>query len=284
MRNALTIDVEEYFQAHAYEKVIDSATWDRLPARVVDNTQRILRLLAEHGTRATFFILGWVADRHPDLVRRIADAGHEIGSHGYAHRLVYRQTPAEFGDDIGRALEALRRAGSPDGVLGYRAPGFSLNDESLWALDVLRAHGLRYDSSLQPVAGGKGSLRGKRCGVAGASRFADRLAGLWEFPVSTVRWAGRNWPVAGGGYFRLMPLWLTRAAIRRINAEGRPAVVYLHPWEFDPEEPRVPGVSAVAQFRHRVNLDKTEGRLRRLLRRGSFGPLREVFAAELGQA
>lgn len=288
MRNALTIDVEEYFQAHAYEKVVGRAAWDRLPARVVDNTRRILALLAEHRTHATFFVLGWVADRHPALVREIAARGHELASHGYGHELVYRQTRAEFADDLGRSLAAIRRAlgngASGDRtVLGYRAPSFSLTDDCRWALDVLGEHGLRYDSSVQPAAGTGSRLRGgKRAGLTGAGRFAARIGErLWEFPVSTVRLAGRNWPVAGGGWFRLLPLAVTRRAIARINREGRPAVVYLHPWEFDPAEPEVPGAAALSRFRHRLNLHKTEARLRRLLAEGAFGPMREVFAAEL---
>ena len=225
MRNALTIDVEEYFQAHAYAKVIDRADWERIPGRVVANVRRLLALLAAHGTRATFFVLGWVADRHPEVVREIAAAGHEVGSHGYAHQLLDRQGPEEFADDLARSLAAIGCAlGRPGALLGYRAPGFSLTPRTLWALDILRAHGIRYDSSLQPVLTRRGN------GAYGASRFATRLdAGLWEFPVSTVRLAGYNCPVAGGAYFRLLPLWVTRRAIERINAEGRPAVVYLHP-------------------------------------------------------
>jgi len=286
MRNALSIDVEEYFHAHAYEDVVERAEWGGLPGRVRANTRRLLALLAEHGTRATFFVLGWVAERHPELVREIAAAGHEVGSHGYAHQLLYRQTPAEFAHDLARSLAAIRHALGTDVVLGYRAPGFSLTDDSLWALDVLRAHGVRYDSSLQPVGAGRASrLRGrKRSGVSGAGRFAARLAGgLWEFPASTLRLLGRNWPVAGGGWFRLLPLWATRAAIARINAEGQPAIVYLHPWEIDPEEPPVPRAPALARVRHRLNLDRTEARLRGLLACGEFGPLREVFAAELAE-
>ena len=209
MRNALTIDVEEYFQAHAYAKVIDRADWERIPGRVVANVRRLLALLAEHGTRATFFVLGWVADRHPELVREIAAAGHEVGSHGYAHQLVDRQGPEEFAADLARSLAAIGRAlGQPGALLGYRAPGFSLTARTLWALDILRAQGIRYDSSLQPMLTRRGN------GAYGASRFATRLdAGLWEFPVSTVRLAGWNCPVAGGAYFRLLPLWVTRRPI-----------------------------------------------------------------------
>ena len=279
MRNALTIDVEEYFQAHAYAKVIDRSDWERIPGRVVANVRRLLALLAEHGTRATFFVLGWVADRHPELVREIAAAGHEVGSHGYAHQLVDRQAPEEFAADLARSLAAIGRAlGQPGALLGYRAPGFSLTARTLWALDILRAQGIRYDSSLQPMLTRRGN------GAYGASRFATRLnAGLWEFPVSTVRLAGWNCPVAGGAYFRLLPLWVTRRPIDRINAEGRPAVVYLHPWEMDPEEPDVPGAPLPARARHRLNLGRTEARLRSLLGERAFGPLCEVFAAELGK-
>lgn len=288
MRNALTIDVEEHFQAHAYEKLIDRSTWDRLPSRVVRNTERVLQVLADHGTHATFFVLGWVAERHPELVRAIAGAGHEVGSHGYAHQLLYRQSPSDFADDLERSLATIRQAlGGGDRPLGYRAPGFSLTDDTLWALDILRAHGIAYDSSLQPLdmRGGSALRGGKRVGVAGASRFAARVGGgLWEFPVSTVRLAGRNWPVAGGGYFRLFPLWVTRRAIRRINAEGQPAIVYLHPWELDPGEPRVAQAPTLSSLRHRVNLGRTESRLRRLLGAGEFGPLRDVFAEQLRAA
>ncbi len=289
--NALTIDVEEHFQAHAYEGAVAGAAWEDQPSRVVANTRRILDLLAAHGTRATFFILGWVADRHPELVQEIVAGGHEIGSHSYAHRLIYRQTPAEFGADLERSLTAIRRAagGGTVRLLGYRAPAFSLTAESLWALAILRHHGLRYDSSIVPVSPRtgrwSGALRGgKRYGIPDASRFATRLEGqLWEFPPSTVRLAGRTWPVGGGGYFRLFPLWLTRRALRRINAEGQPAVVYLHPWEFDPEPPATDHMPMLARFRHGVNRHRTEARLHTLLGELRFAPLREVFAAQLAE-
>jgi polysaccharide deacetylase family protein (PEP-CTERM system associated) len=287
MVNVLTIDVEEYFHAHAYDQVIDRRSWDRLPSRVAANTRRVLSILRAHDTRATFFVLGWVAERHPDLVREIVADGHEVGTHGHAHELLYRQTREEFAADLTRALDALGAAGGTRApVLGYRAPAFSLTDDSRWALEVLRAHGIRYDSSLLPLAHGNGAHRsalrgGKQYGISGAARFAARLDDLWEFPVSTVSFGGRNWSVAGGGLFRLLPLWVNRRMIDRINAEGQPAIVYLHPWEFDPDEPEVPGAPALARFRHRVNLDKTEGRLRRLLGERRFAPVREVFAAEL---
>jgi polysaccharide deacetylase family protein (PEP-CTERM system associated) len=284
--NAMTVDVEDYFHVSAFDGILPRGQWDSLESRVVRNTERLLELFGESRVTATFFVLGWVAERHPELVRDILAGGHELGTHGYAHHLVYRQTPAEFAADLEASLAALQRAaGGADGVLGYRAPAFSLTDETRWALRIVRDHGLRYDSSILPVAPRQAALRGgKRYGMSGASRFAMRVPeGLWEFPLSTVRLGGRNLPVVGGGWFRILPLWLTRRAIRRINAEGQPAVLYLHPWEMDPEEPPVAGAPRLARFRHRVNVGRTEGRLRTLLREGPFGPLREVFAAQLGQ-
>lgn len=291
MLNALTIDVEEFFHAHAYEGVIDRGTWDRQPSRVVDNTRRILDLLVEHDTRATFFVLGWVAERHPGLVAEIAARGHEVATHGHAHQLVYRQSREEFTEDVTAALAAIHRAlGDERPILGYRAPAFSVTNDTLWALDVLDELGFRYDSSVLPLALGSRTrtsrLRGgKRSGVAGVSRFASKLRGdLWEFPLSTVAVGSRNYTVAGGGMFRLLPLWATRRCIRRINADGHPAIVYLHPWEFDPDEPEVPAAPTLARVRHRLNLAKTEARLARLLATMSFGPLRDVFATELAVA
>lgn len=293
MLNALSIDVEEHFQAHAYENALAGATWESHPSRVVANTRRILALLAEHGTRATFFVLGSVAERHPELVREIVAGGHEVASHGFAHQPIYRQTPEEFRADLERSLAAITRAagvnGSTASLLGYRAPAFSVTRECRWALGILRQLGLRYDSSILPVAAGEGrwarALRGgKRYGIGEASRFAARLGdGLWEFPVSTVRVAGRTWPVGGGGYFRLFPLWLTRRALGRINREGQPAVIYLHPWEFDRDPPAVAHLAPLARFRHHVNLHRTEDRLRTLLAEMRFGPLCEVFAAQLAE-
>ena len=282
MLNALSIDVEEHFQVHAFERIVRRDAWDRFPSRVVANVRRILRLLDRHKVRATFFVLGWVADRQPEVVREIAAAGHEIGTHGYWHELIYRQSRDAFADDLARSLDALRRAQADGGperpVLGYRAPSFSITRRSLWALEVLAEQGLRYDSSIFPLAGHD------RYGIADAPRFAHRpLPGLWEFPASTLRRLGRNWPVAGGGYFRLFPLWLTRGAIRAINAEGQPAVVYLHPWEFDPDQPRMTAAPLGARFRHYVNLRRTEARLDALLGEFRFAPMREVFADRLAE-
>lgn len=272
MTNALTIDVEEHFQVHAFETVIARSAWEGYPSRVVANTQRILRLLAEHQVQATFFILGWIADRHPDLVREIAAQGHEIATHGYWHELVYRQTPAEFATDLSQSLDAIARACNQR-PRGYRAPAFSITRRSWWALEIMRDHHLCYDSSIFPLT------VHDRYGVRDANRFASQVHGeLWEFPVSTIRLGRQNWPVAGGGYFRLFPLWLTRQAIHHLNGGGHPAVVYLHPWEFDPEQPRVPNAPRLSRFRHYVNLAKTEDRLRTLLGEFTFAPLSRVFA------
>lgn len=276
MLNALSIDVEEHFHVHAFASVIQQADWEQHRSRVVANTERILDLLATHHVRATFFILGWVADRHPELVRAIADGGHEIGTHGYWHRLVYEQTPTEFAEDLARSLAAIKRAGSNIAILGYRAPAFSITKRSLWALDILREQKLIYDSSIFPLS------YHDRYGIPDAKRFAHQHQnGLWEFPVSTLRFGQKNVPVAGGGYFRIYPLLATRYAIRRLNQEQQAAVVYLHPWEFDPEQPRVEGASLFSRFRHYTNLAKTYQRLKTLLTEFQFAPMQEVFASQL---
>jgi polysaccharide deacetylase family protein (PEP-CTERM system associated) len=274
--NALTIDVEEHFQVHAFEKVINRSDWNSQPSRVVANTRRILQLLAHYDVRATFFVLGWVADRHPELVRELVTTGHEIATHGYWHELVYRQRPREFAADLRHSLETIGRAAGSLPVTGYRAPGFSITKQSLWALPVLRDHGIRYDSSIFPL------VAHDRYGIHRAARFANKLdSGLWEFPVSTMALAKQNWPVAGGGYLRLFPLGVTRYAIRQLNAQKQPAVVYLHPWEFDPQQPRVPDAPLFSRFRHYVNIAKTESRLKALLEEFRFGPISEVFVSHL---
>lgn len=271
--NALTIDVEEHFQVHAFEGVSDRSKWDRYPSRVVTNTHRILDLLDYYGVYATFFVLGWVADRHPGLVAEIVSRGHDVATHGYWHELVYRQTPEEFAADLGQSVEAIWRATGGLQVRGYRAPTFSITEQSMWALPILREHGIQYDSSIFPVA------VHDSYGVGDASRFANKTDfGVWEFPVSTLRLGNQNLPVAGGGYFRLFPLAVTRAAIRRLNAQAQPAVIYLHPWEFDPTQPRIDDAPWLSRFRHYVNLSRTENRLRALLQEFKFAPISEVFA------
>lgn len=274
MINALTIDVEDYFQVSAFDHLVDRTAWPSFESRVCANTERLLDILDESGTRGTFFVLGWVAERFPELVRRIHAGGHELASHGYAHRLVYEISPAAFREDLRRARLAIEgAAGAP--VLGYRAPSFSITTESLWALDVLIEEGYVYDASIYPI-------RHDRYGIPEWQRqphVITRPGGtIIEFPGSTVRMGGMNLPMGGGGYFRLLPYRWTRHGITRLNErETTPAVFYLHPWEIDPDQPRLP-VGRMTRLRHYSNLEKTAARLRRLLRDFEFGPIHDMLA------
>ena len=275
--NAMSVDVEDYFQVSAFEHVVDRADWPRRESRVCGNTDRLLQIFDEHGVTATFFVLGWVAEHFPALVRRIAERGHEIASHGYAHRLVYSQSREEFRQDVGRAKRLLEDA-SGQRVAGYRAPSFSITAESLWALDVLIEEGYRYDASIFPI-------RHDRYGIPDSPRQPYRVTrpsgALTEVPGSTVRLGSTNLPVAGGGYFRLLPYWWTRWGIARLNGgEAQPAIFYLHPWEIDPDQPRI-AAGIVSRFRHYRNLDKTEARLRRLLRDFRFASVQQVLGSML---
>lgn len=277
MINAFSVDVEDWYQVSDFENVVQFSAWDRYESRVVRNTERVLALLDEYRVKGTFFVLTWNAERHPGIVRRIADAGHEIASHGYRHRLIYEQTPAEFRDDVLRSKKILEDlAGQP--VLGYRAPSFSLTAASLWALDVLLECGMRYDSSIFPVSD-------RLYGIPNARRFpfvirADGDRQLVEFPMSTARALGRNWPLGGGAYLRLLPYPYLRWGIRRVNREGQPALVYVHPWELDPGQPRIRTAGKRGISTHYINLNRTEGRLRRLLRDVSFTRVRDVLRLE----
>jgi polysaccharide deacetylase family protein (PEP-CTERM system associated) len=271
--NALTIDVEDYFHVSVFDGVIPRSDWERLDSRVSANTSRLLDLFAERNVRATFFVLGWVAERFPDLVSRIAADGHEVASHGYGHRLVYDQTPRAFRDDVRRAKGLLEDA-SLTRVHGYRAPSYSIVPRSLWALDILIEEGYTYDSSIFPI-------RHDRYGIPVSGRhpyLVERTGGrIVEAPASTTTLAGMNLPVAGGGYFRLLPYEWTRWGIARVNQlEGRPVVFYLHPWEIDPGQPRLP-CGMLSRVRHYRNLDRTESRLVRLLGDFSWGPMRSVL-------
>lgn len=276
MINALSFDIEEYFHAEVFAGVVRPEEWPTLESRVVGCTERLLALLGETGTRATFFVLGWVAERNPALVRTIQERGHELACHGYGHRMITRLTPAQFGADVRRARAAIEDAAGTT-VVGYRAPTFSVVRETLWSLKVLAEAGFQYDSSIFPIVH-------DRYGIPDAPRFPHRLAfgpslELVEFPLSTVRLLRGRVPVAGGGYFRLFPYWVTRRAIRHLNMrEGKPAMVYLHPWEIDPGQPRLP-VGPLAHLRHTLNMRSTESKLRRLLREFRFGPVRDVLAA-----
>ena len=269
--NALTIDVEDYFQVSAFAPYIRRDEWDARECRVERNVDRILALLAERDVQATFFTLGWIAERYPALVRRVVDAGHELASHGYGHQRASELTRDAFAEDVGRAKKLLEDiAGAP--VLGYRAPSFSIGTGNLWAFDVLAAAGYRYSSSVYPI-------RHDHYGMPDSPRFAYTLqSGLLEVPVTTVRLFNRNLPSSGGGWFRLLPYAATRWTLRRVNEQERePAVFYFHPWELDDEQPRVPGIDAKTRFRHYVNIPRVEGRLRQLLADFRWGRMDRIF-------
>lgn len=272
--NALTIDVEDYFQVSAFAGQVPTANWHTFESRVCENTIRLLDILGEAGVHGTFFVLGWVAERFPQLVKRIHAGGHELASHSHEHCLVYNTTPEAFVLDLRRAKAAIEDAAGVS-VVGYRAPSYSITERSLWALDVLIAEGYRYDSSIYPI-------RHDRYGIPGWSRHIHRVhrtaGSIWELPGSTISRAGTNLPVGGGGYFRLLPYAWTRHGIISLNTrERRPAIFYLHPWEIDPDQPRI-RADAMSRFRHYYNLDKTESRLRRLLREFRFGRVADVLA------
>ena len=277
--NALTVDLEDYFQVSGFENHINRRDWSSLPSRISGNTTRVLDLLERRGVRATFFVLGWVADQYPKVVRRIAEAGHEIACHSYWHRLVYELTPDEFRQDTRQAKEAIEDA-SGLGVVGYRAPSYSITQESQWALDVLLELGFQYDSSIFPV-------KHDRYGWRGFSRFVEpvrmtKSAMLWEFPPSTYRFFNNTVPVAGGGYLRIFPYHYTKWALEQINQEeGRAGCVYFHPWELDPEQPRLTS-SVGAWWRHSFGLSRMEDKLRRLLEDFEFAPMSNVLSTLAG--
>jgi polysaccharide deacetylase family protein (PEP-CTERM system associated) len=278
--NAMTIDVEDYFHVSVFDGVVPRHNWSGFESRVVRNTERLLEIFGEHRVTGTFFVLGWVAERQPGLVRRIAESGHEIASHGYGHRLVYDQTPSAFREDVHRA-KALLESASGAAVLGYRAPSYSITPRSLWALDILIEEGYRYDSSIFPI-------RHDRYGIPLSPRHAYMLqrsgGALLEAPASTTRFGPLNLPIAGGGYFRILPYEWTRWGIGRVNdREGKPAIFYLHPWEIDPAQPRL-SAGLLSRFRHYCNLDKTEARLRRLLSEFRFGPMASIVESVAGHA
>jgi polysaccharide deacetylase family protein (PEP-CTERM system associated) len=276
--NALTIDVEDYFHVQAFADVISPSNWGQYPMRVEKNTCRLLELFDLHHVRATFFILGWVAERCPDLVSTILRAGHEIGCHGYSHQMIERGDEREFRADIHRAKTILEDLVGAR-VKSYRAPSYSITEHTLWALEALHDAGFEYDSSIFPVVH-------DHYGIPDAPRFPHLKSvrgthAIIEFPPSTLRAYGVNFPVAGGGYFRLFPYRLTAWAIRRINEkESQPAMFYLHPWEIDPEQPRV-SAGMRSRFRHYQNLQSTEMKLSRLLDEFSWAPMSEVLALSL---
>jgi len=286
MKNALTFDIEEYFHAEAFARALRPEDWAGLESRVVDTTERLLDILDYADARATFFVLGWVAERYPALVKDIAGRGHEIACHGYGHQMINRQTRLEFAKDIQQAKTAIEDAAGT-AVVGYRAPTFSVTRDTLWSLEVLWEAGFLYDSSIFPILH-------DRYGISDAPRFPHRMAiangngtvkkkgkdeghSIAEFPLSTISVLGRRLPIAGGGYFRLLPYSATRRAIRYLNTkEQQPAIFYLHPWEMDMHQPKV-RAGWLTRFRHSVNIDSTEGKLRRLLKDFRFAPVRDIL-------
>lgn len=268
--NALTIDVEDYFQVSAFAPHIPRSDWNNRECRVERNVDRILGLLDDVETKATFFTLGWIAERYPQVVRRIADNGHEVASHGYGHERAHDQTEEAFFADI-RLAKLLLEDLCGEEVKGYRAPSFSIGEANLWAFDCLERAGYRYSSSIYPI-------RHDHYGMPDAPRFAHRIGALLEVPATTLRIGKRNWPASGGGYFRLMPYAMSRWMLQKVNkADRQPAVFYFHPWEIDEGQPRIPGIGVRTRFRHYVNIPRMEGRLRQLLADFDWGRMDTVF-------
>ncbi len=271
--NAMTVDVEDYFQVQALEQAVDRANWNEMPRRVERNTNAVLDLFAEAGVKATFFTLGWVAERHPDLVRRIVAEGHELASHGMSHVRATDQDAETFRADVRRAKAILEEVGGT-AVSGYRAASFSIGERNLWALDVLAEEGYRYSSSIYPI-------RHDIYGMPSAPRFAFKPVDGEDFieaPVTTVELLGRKIPCGGGGYFRLLPYALSRWAMHRVNAsDGQACIFYFHPWEIDPDQPRQEGLSLKSRFRHYTNLDVMADKLRRVLGDFAWGRMDQIF-------
>lgn len=276
MINALTIDVEDYYHVSAFESIIKYEDWGRFESRVEKNTLKILELLNTFKIKATFFILGWIAERSPQMVKEIQKEGHEIACHGYRHQLVYEIGPERFREDITRSKRILEDIIGKE-VIGYRAPSYSITKKSLWGLNILAEEGFKYDSSIFPI-------RHDRYGIPGFSRFSKKInlngkGEILEIPLSTIQLFGKNIPIAGGGYLRLLPVRFIEWGIRSLNKkEAQPAIIYFHPWEIDPEQPKLNG-SRVSVFRHHVNIGKTFSKIKRLLSSFKFGPIREVFSA-----
>lgn len=274
--NALTIDVEDYFQVAALAEAVRLEDWHSMEYRVEANTHRLLELLERHDTRATFFTLGWVAEKSPQLVRDIQKAGHEVASHGYSHQLIYNQTPEVFREETRRSKQILEDiTGEP--ISGYRAASYSITNQSRWALDILAEEGFLWDSSIFPV-------HHDRYGMPGTPRWPHRLTTdkgheLAEFPLSTLKFPGYTLPIAGGGYFRLFPYWFSRWGLGSINRQGQPFVFYLHPWEVDPGQPRL-DVKWFSRFRHYNNLDVCEHRLDQLLGHFRFTTMGDVLRSQ----
>lgn len=274
IQNALTIDLEDWYQVSNLEHVVSFSDWIKQEDRLEHSVGKLLDLLRTHDVKATFFVLGWNAQRHSSLIRLIAGEGHEIGTHGYAHRLVYEQRPGEFADDLRRSIDLISSA-SGEKVVGHRAPSFSITSESTWAIDILAEHGIEYDSSIFPI-------KHSRYGIPNAPRFPYTIrcngTPIIEYPISTVRMAGKNVPFAGGAYFRFLPYPFVRSCISRLNKQGKPVMFYLHPWELDPGQPRM-DINRKLALRCYYNIDKVEDRLARLVSDFSFGRAIDVLSS-----
>ncbi|GJQ57871.1 MAG: DUF3473 domain-containing protein [Candidatus Scalindua sp. AMX11] len=273
IKNYLTVDVEDYFHVSAFSNRVRYEEWNNYESRVVSNTKRILEILNRAGDiKGTFFILGWVAEKHPGLVKEIDAQGHEIGCHSYRHKLVYDSTPKEFRSDLIKARDILEGITGKK-IFGYRAPSYSITNKSLWAFEILAELGFTYDSSIFPISH-------DRYGIPDAPRFNYWLPehGLREYPISTAKILGIKVPVSGGGYLRLFPYWFTKIALKKINYdEMQPFVFYIHPWEIDPQQPRIKGATLFSRFRHYNNLEKAENRFTKLLQDFQFTPIIPQF-------
>ena len=270
--NAVSIDVEDYFQVSAFEKAIDRKNWDKLEHRVVRNMDKVFEIFSGLDVKATFFTLGWVAERYPDIVRKIIENGHELASHGYGHQRVTDLTRDQFIEDLNRAKKILEDISGTE-ISGYRAPSYSIGKKNIWALEALSETGHKYSSSIYPI-------KHDHYGYPEAPRFAfkDKKTGLIEIPITTMKLFSKLFPAGGGGFFRFYPYPVSKWAINRVNLlDAQPTVFYFHPWELDPDQPRQKNISSKSRFRHYLNLDKTESRLRRLLVDFKWGRMDDVF-------
>ncbi|MDR0609300.1 MAG: DUF3473 domain-containing protein [Planctomycetaceae bacterium] len=276
MLNAFSVDVEDYYQVGAFARMISPNDWESWESRVVANTRTILDILRSQSVTGTFFVLGWIAERYPELVREIAGYGHEIASHGFMHQLVYEMTETEFRNDIRRTRQLLQeQSGQP--VIGYRAPSFSIVKRTTWAHRILVEEGYRYDSSVFPI---HHDLHGNADAPLAIHDITTESGVICEFPPAVIRRFGQNLPTGGGGYFRFFPYFVTFRWLRSINTLGRPFVFYIHPWEIDPNQPRIPNAPLKSRFRHYLNLHRTESRLKKLLNDFNFVPIRKLLKLE----
>ncbi|MDR2761734.1 MAG: DUF3473 domain-containing protein [Planctomycetaceae bacterium] len=278
MRNAFSVDVEDYYQVGAFARVISFDDWDKWESRVVTNTRRILDILdsVSNPVKATFFVLGWIAERHPNLVPEIVSRGHEIASHGFNHQLVYEQTEKIFREDVTRARQILQVQSGQD-VVGFRAPSFSIVKRTAWAHEILVESGYKYDSSVFPI---HHDLHGNPDAPREIHTIKTNAGSIQEFPPAVVRLLGQNLPIGGGGYFRFFPYFVTKMCLRAVNKQNLPFVFYIHPWETDPTQPRIPNAPLKSRFRHYVNLNRTTKRLKKLINDFNFTTIKNILFPE----